>query len=95
MMPNAKKHNPDPVYLRSLIKRAGVSQREAARIIGVKNERTFRRYLTLHAADYQPCDYPIQYALENLADGLERLRVHEQGTAVGESVSMLLKRQAC
>lgn len=65
--PDATKHTPDPEYLRSLVERAGVSQREAARIIGVENERTFRRYLTLKASDYQPAPYPVQFALECLA----------------------------
>ena len=66
--PDATLHNPDPAYLRGLITRAGISQREAARRLGI-GERIMRAYL----ADYdkttaQRCPYPVQYALEQLAN---------------------------
>ena len=61
MKPNAEKHNPSPDYLRSLIEGAGISQREASRIIGI-NERTMRFYLQ---GKYD-CPYTVQFALENL-----------------------------
>lgn len=64
--PDASKHDPSPEYLRALIADAGVSQREAARRIGV-SERVMRYYLSDTAADYRPAPYPIQYALECLA----------------------------
>lgn len=62
MKPSAEKHNPDPAYLRGLIERAGLSQREAARRIGV-SERIMRYYL---ADSGTPAPYPVQYALEQL-----------------------------
>jgi len=34
-MPNAANHNPDPSYLRSLLDRAGVTQSQAAELLGV------------------------------------------------------------
>lgn len=46
MKPDASKHNPDPAYLRLLLKQAGVSQVEAARAIGV-TERMMRYYLAV------------------------------------------------
>lgn len=61
MKPNALKHNPDPDYLRELIDRAGLSQREAARRIGI-SERVMRYYLS----GEREAPYPVQYALESL-----------------------------
>lgn len=61
MKPNALKHNPDPAYLRELLERAGLSQREAARRIGI-SERVMRYYLS----GEREAPYPVQYALENL-----------------------------
>ena len=65
MTPDATLHNPDPAYLRGLLLAAGVSQREAARRIGV-SERVIRYYLAPEAADYRPAPYVVQYALESL-----------------------------
>ena len=65
MTPDATKHNPDPAYLRGLLQRAGVSQREAARRIGI-SERVMRYYLAPESADYRPAPYVVQYALESL-----------------------------
>ena len=62
MKPNASKHNHDPAYLRELLERAGLSQREAARRIGI-SERVMRYYL----AGEREAPYPVQYALESLA----------------------------
>ncbi len=65
--PDATKHNPDPEYLRELIARAGISQREAARRMGV-DERLFRMYLASRTANSaQNCTYPVQFCLESLA----------------------------
>lgn len=64
MKPSAAKHNPDPAYLRELIDRAGLSQREAARRIGV-SERVMRYYLADPPIG-KPAPYPVQYALEHL-----------------------------
>lgn len=61
-----KNHNPDSLYLKSLIERAGVGQREAARLCGI-DERTLRRYIANpDKKSYLPCPYVVQYALENL-----------------------------
>ena len=60
MTPDATRHDPRPEYLRALLERAGVSQREAARRIGI-SERMMRYYL----AD-RPAPYPVQFALEAL-----------------------------
>ena len=66
MIPDATKHDPSPEYLRALLARAGLSQREAARRIGV-SERVMRYYLAPEAADYRPAPYVVQYALESLS----------------------------
>ncbi len=62
MHPDPRKHNPDHGYLRSLIEAAGLSQRAAARSIGI-SERTMRYYLS----GERECPYPVQFALEALA----------------------------
>ena len=65
MQPNAtENHNPDPDYLRSLIEKIGVSQRAAARRVGV-SERMMRYYL-MPATDpnHTPAPYAVQFALE-------------------------------
>ena len=64
MKPNAKRHNPDPAYLRDLIDRAGLSQREAARRIGI-TDRMMRYYLADDEASPR-APYVVQYAIENL-----------------------------
>lgn len=66
MMPNASKHDPRPEYLRALLDQAAVSQREAARRIGV-SERMMHYYLASAAAGYRPCPYVVQFALESLS----------------------------
>jgi transcriptional regulator with XRE-family HTH domain len=66
--PDATQHNPDPDYLRELIAQTGLSQRKIARTIGV-DERLFRMYLAdRHAKTAQDCTYPVQFALEALAE---------------------------
>lgn len=66
MSPDATRHNPDPAYLRGLLQRAGLSQRDAARRIGV-SERMMRYYLAPESASYRPAPYVVQYAIERLA----------------------------
>ena len=66
MTPDSSKHDPSPEYLRALLDRAGVSQREAARRIGV-SERMMRYYLAPESADYRPAPYAVQFALESLS----------------------------
>jgi len=59
--PDPSKLSTDPAYLRGLIEGAGLSQRAAARAIGV-NERTMRDWLS--GKHYWP--YTAQFALEQL-----------------------------
>lgn len=66
MTPDASKHDPRPEYLRSLLRQAGVSQREAARRLGI-SERVMRYYLADESADHRPAPYPVQFAIEALA----------------------------
>ena len=66
MTPDARKHDPRPEYLRALLRQAGVSQREAARRLGI-SERVMRYYLAAESADHRPAPYPVQFALEALA----------------------------
>lgn len=65
MIPDSSRHDPRPEYLRALLVDAGLSQREAARRIGV-SERMMRYYLADAAADHRPAPYVVQYALEAL-----------------------------
>lgn len=58
------RHNPAPEYLRSLIRAAGVSIREAARMVGVK-ERTMRAFLST-GPNSRNAPYSVQFCLENL-----------------------------
>jgi len=66
MTPDASKHNPRPEYLRALLQQAGLSQRAAARRIGI-SDRVLRYYLAAESADHRPAPYPVQFALEALA----------------------------
>jgi len=68
MKPDSTKHNPDPEYLRELVKKTGLSQRKIARIIGV-NERLFRMYLANRSASTaHDAPYTVQFTLECLSD---------------------------
>lgn len=67
MKPDATKYNPDPEYLRELIRKTGLSQREIARRIGV-SERSFRQFLaSREASTALDAPYPVQYCLEQMA----------------------------
>lgn len=67
MKPDSSYHNPDPLYLRGLIKRAGLTQGKAAELIGI-TDRAMRYYLSDETNEsYRPAPYPVQYALECLA----------------------------
>lgn len=66
MTPDATRHDPRPEYLRALLDQAGISQREAARRIGI-SERMMRYYLADASADHRPAPYPVQFAIESLA----------------------------
>lgn len=67
MKPDASRHDPRPEYLRALLAQAGLSQREAATLIGV-DPRTMRYYLAAEDAQRRAAaPYCVQYALEQLA----------------------------
>lgn len=66
MTPDATQHDPRPEYLRALVERAGITQRETARRIGI-SDRLLRHYL--HGSREAP--YPVQYAMERLAASSE------------------------
>lgn len=69
MTPDANRHNPDPAYLRGLVAKTGLSQREIARRIGI-SDRLMRMYLADRStATTQVAPYAVQYALEQLAKG--------------------------
>jgi len=64
MKPNASHHDPRPEYLRALIAAAGLSQRQAASLIGV-SERMMRYYLSTDPDGWRPAPYCVQFALES------------------------------
>ncbi|WP_244505930.1 hypothetical protein [Pseudomonas indica] len=65
---DASRHNPDPRYLRGLLDAAGVTQRQAAQMLGI-GERVMRYYLADESSEgYRAAPYPVQFALECLAD---------------------------
>lgn len=67
MTPDISQYNPDPIYLRELIEKAGLSQRKTAHRLGV-SERMMRYYLvSTDHPNYRPAPYLVQFALECLA----------------------------
>lgn len=58
-------HNPDPAYLRGLLRQSDLSQAEAAARIGIPL-RTLER--NLQQGTKYPADYRTQYMLERLAE---------------------------
>ncbi|MNC03809.1 hypothetical protein D3C76_1365350 [compost metagenome] len=67
MKPDASIYNPDPRYLRGLLETAGITQRQAAKLLGI-SDRVIRYYLSDESSDsYRPAPYPVQYCLECLA----------------------------
>ncbi|WP_337054011.1 hypothetical protein [Pseudoxanthomonas sp. USHLN014] len=67
MSPDARLHDPRPAYLRGLLDKAGVSQREAARRLGI-SERMMRYYLADETSDgHRAAPYVVQFAIEQLA----------------------------
>jgi hypothetical protein len=66
-MPNAANHTPDPTYLRSLLDRAGVTQSQAAELLGV-SPRMMRYYLAEEGStQHRAAPYLVQFGLECLA----------------------------
>ncbi len=63
-------YNPDPAYLRELMRLADVTQERAADLLGV-SPRTMRAYLSTseEAGVHQDAPYCVQFALEALAGG--------------------------
>lgn len=71
MKPNARlHHNPDPTYLRDLMKLADITQERAAELLGV-SPRAMRAYLSTSAEPgvHQDAPYSVQFGLEALAAG--------------------------
>lgn len=67
MKPDSSNHNPAPRYLRGLLEQAGLTQRQAAQLLGI-SDRVMRYYLSDEASDsYRAAPYPVQFALECLA----------------------------
>lgn len=67
MKPNASNHNPAPRYLRGLLEQAGLTQRQAAQLLGI-SDRVMRYYLSAETSDsYRAAPYHVQFALECLA----------------------------
>lgn len=66
-LPDASLHNPDPEYLRQLLDAAGLSQRNAAKLIGMTYEG-FRNYLRpIDHPLYREAPYSVQFVLEALS----------------------------
>jgi len=66
--PDSSSHNGDPLYLRGLIERSGLSIRQAAEVIGIRRSE-LQSYLYDEADPrHKTVTYPVQYALECLAD---------------------------
>jgi DNA-binding transcriptional regulator YiaG len=62
MKPNAKNHNQDPMYIRDLLNKANLSQRQFAKLIDV-NDRTVRYWVAEPSIPYT-----AQFCLESLAN---------------------------
>lgn len=81
--PDATLHDPRPEYLRALLAQAGLSQREAARRLGL-SPRALRYYCagerTMPDGTRQPylAPYVVQYALEGLAADCDRPRASQR-----------------
>lgn len=66
-LPDVRFHNPDPEYLRYLLKKANLTQKQAAELLGI-NLRTMQIYLSARdAVRHIDIPYTVQYALECLA----------------------------
>lgn len=65
LIPDSGQLNSDPRYLRRLIERTGMNQEDVALRIGI-SVRAMRNYLSEAAA--RPAPYPVQFAMECLAE---------------------------
>lgn len=69
MRPDAKLHNPDPAYLKSLMAIANLGLSETAKLIGM-SPNGLRNYLRDRSDPLaRKADYRVQFALECLAYG--------------------------
>lgn len=76
--PNARRHDPDPAYMRALLEVAGLSARAAANQLGLC-PRTLQRYVSPQALERGwLAPYPVQYALERLAARAQTLARRRQ-----------------
>lgn len=66
--PDFARYNPEPDYLRGLIKQAGLSQRQAAARIGLSLQGLQNYIRPKEHPLYRAAPYQTQYALEGLAD---------------------------
>lgn len=64
LLPDSSQSRPDPIYIRSLIETANLSQNGVARALGI-NPRTLRAYVSGEA----DIPYSAQYCIEVLARG--------------------------
>lgn len=65
--PDASNYNPNPDYLRGLLDQAGLTQLEAAQLLGI-SDRVLRYYLSDEGSkSYREASYTVQFALECLA----------------------------
>ena len=63
LRPDVTQYNGDPMYLRELLENADISQRQAAKHLGIGFSR-LKEYLNLNGSGKYP--YCVQYAIEQL-----------------------------
>lgn len=86
MQPNSGLHNPEPAYLRRLLRMANLSQAKAAVLIDIPL-RTLEDYL----AGRSTAPYLVQYGLERLADISEQ-QIREIARAEDEAFEDMARR---
>lgn len=67
MKPDSSFHNPDPHYLRKLMKDADLSVRKAAKVLGLSSNGLYNYLRDKEDSLYRPATYTVQFALECLA----------------------------
>jgi len=67
MKPDASRHDPRPEYLRALLAQAELSQRAAAKLIGISDRQMRAHLCDPSIPGYRTPSYAVQYALEQLA----------------------------
>lgn len=66
MKPDASTRNPSPHYLRGMLEQAGISQIQAAALLGM-SDRVIRYYLSdTTSPSHRPAPYVVQFAIECL-----------------------------